>query len=111
VLDLVSEAHGTRLRVHEAVPGIYERSARLRAIVARHRATMPVRISDAQRPLDPDAPVRDLLPDGSERIVAGDRVIERPASGPVRERRLSWPLRLARRARDRLRASRLRGYR
>lgn len=111
VLDLVSEAHGTRLRVHEAAPGAYERSPRLQAIVARHRASMPVRISDTQRPLDPEAPVRELFPDGSERVVAGDRVIERPAAGPAREHRLSLPLRLARRARDRVRAFRLRGYR
>lgn len=111
VLDLVSEAYGTRLRVHEAAAGAYERSPRLRAIVARYRASMPVRISDAQRPLDPDAPVRDLFPDGSERSVAGDRVTERPVSGPARQRRLPWPLRLARRARDRVRAWRLRDYR
>jgi hypothetical protein len=111
VLDLVGEPHGARLRVHEGVPGACERSARLQAIVARYRVSMPVRISDAQRPLDPDAPVRDLFPDGSERVVAGDRVTERPAAGPALERRLPWPLRLARRARDRVRAWRLRGYR
>ena len=111
VLDLVGEAHGARLRVHEAVPGAYERSPRLQAIVARYRASLPVRISDAGRPLDPDAPVRELLPDGSERVVAGDFVTELPAAGPARRRRLPWPLRLARRVRDRARAWRLRGYR
>jgi Fe-S-cluster containining protein len=111
VLDLVSEGHLTRLRVHEAAPGAYERSPRLQAIVARYRASLPVRIGDARRPLDPDAPVRDLYPDGSERIVAGDHVTELPAAGPARRRRLAWPLRLARRARDRFRSFRLRGYR
>jgi hypothetical protein len=110
VLDLVAEAHGTRLRVHEAEPGALERSPRLQAVVARYRASMPVRIGDAGRPLDPDASVRDLFPDGSERVVAGDRVIERPVAGPARERRLALPLRLVRRARDWVRARRLRGY-
>ena len=110
-LDLVSEAHGTRLRVHQAAPDAYDRSPRLRTIVARYRASMPVRISDAQRPLDPDAPVRDLFPDGSERIVSGDHVTELPAAGAARRRRLPWLLRLARRARDRARFLRLRGYR
>ena len=110
MLDLVAEAHGTRLRVHEAAPGAYEGSPRLQAVVARYRASMPVRIAGALRPLDPDAPVRDLFPDGSERVVAGDRVLERPAAGPAREHRLPLPLRLARRVRDRFRALRLRGY-
>ena len=111
VLDLVSEAHGACLRVHEATPGAYERSPRLQAVVARYRASLPVRISDAQRPLDPDAPVRELFPDGGERVVAGDHVTERPAGGFARRRRLPWPLRLARRLRDRVRVFRLRGYR
>jgi Fe-S-cluster containining protein len=111
VLDLVSEAQGVRLRVHEAEPGAYQRSPRLQAVVARYRASLPVRIGDAGRPLDPDAPVRELFPDGSERIVAGDHVTERPALGPERRRRLPWPLRVARRLRGRLRLLRLRGYR
>ena len=110
VLDLVSDANGVRLRVHEATPGACEHSPRLRAIVAQHRVTMPVRIADATRPLDPAAPVRELFPDGRERVVAGDLVIERSASGTERVRRQPWPLRLARRLRDRARALRLRGY-
>ena len=110
VLDLVSEAYGARLRVHEAVPGAYERSPRLQAIVARYRASLPVRISDVGRPLDPDAPVRELFPDGSERIVAGELVTERHPGEPVLQRRLAWPVRLARRARDRVRAWRLRHH-
>jgi hypothetical protein len=111
VLDLVGQGHGALLRVHEAEPGALERSPRLREIVARYRVSLPVRIAAADRPLDPEAPVRELFPDGSERVVAGDRVIERPASGPERSRRLAWPLRLARRLRDRVRRLRLRGYR
>jgi hypothetical protein len=111
VLDLVSDGELARLRVHEATPGAYERSPRLRAIVARYRASLPVRIGSALRPLDPDAPVRELLPDGSERSVEGDVVTERSAAGAVREWRLAWPLRLARRLRNRVRAFRLRGYR
>jgi len=111
VLDLVSEAHGALLRVHEAEPGATERSPRLREIVARYRVSLPVRIAAADRPLDPDAPVRELLPDGSERVIAGEHLVERPAAGPERRRRLPWALRLARRVRDRLRRSRLRGYR
>jgi len=111
VLDLVSEGHLTRLRVHEAAPGAYEASARLQAVVARYRASMPVRIADVSRPLDPNARVRELLPDGGERVVEGDLVTElRPGAAP-RLRRLSWPLRALRRARDRLRAWRLRNYR
>lgn len=111
VLDLVSEGHTARLRVHEAVPGAYDASPRLRSVVARFRASMPVRISDVARPLDPNARIRELLPDGSERLLEGDVVTElRPGATP-RRRRMPWPFRALRRARDRVRAWRLRGYR
>ena len=111
VLDLVSEGHLTWLRVHEAVPGAYEAGPRLQQIVAGYRASMPVRISDVANPLDPGARVRELLPDGSERIVEGDSVTELRAGGSPQRRRLGWPLRLARRLRHRVRAFQLRGYR
>ena len=111
VLDLVSEGHIAKLRVHEAVPGAYDASPRLRSVVARFRASMPVRISDVARPLDPDARVRELFPDGSERIVEGDHVTELRAGAAAQRRRLGLPLRVARRALARLRVLRLRDYR
>jgi hypothetical protein len=111
VLDLVSDGQLPSLRVHEATRGVYARSARLQTIVARYRASLPVRITSSLHPLDPDAEVRELFPDGSERSVAGDQVTERSASGEVRHWRLGFSLRAARRLRDRLRRLRLRGYR
>ena len=49
VLDVATEGGVTRLRVHEARPGAYDGSPRLREIVARYRESMPVRIADAAR--------------------------------------------------------------
>jgi len=110
VLDLVGEGHESRLRVHEAHPGAYAASPRLQAVVARFRASMPVRISDVSRPMDPNAPVRELFPDGSERVVEGDSVTWlRPGQAPER-REHSWLPRALRRVRDRFRAWRLRDY-
>jgi hypothetical protein len=111
VLDLVSDGALPRLRVHEAAPGVYARSPRLQAIVAHYRASLPVRITSALRPLDPEAEVRELFPDGSERSIAGDQVTERSADGEMRSWRLGFSLRVARRLRDRVRRLRLRGYR
>jgi hypothetical protein len=71
---------------------------------------MPVRITDAARPLDPDARVRTLLPRGEELVAEGARVVRlRPGREPERVR---MPLleRALRRIWLSLRRLRVRGY-
>ena len=110
VLDIATEGLVTRLRVHEARPGAYEGSPRLREIVARYRESMPVRISDVSRAGDPAAPVRELGPRGAELRIEGDWVV-RIAHGREQERRrLPWFERRLRRLALAWRAHRLRGY-
>ncbi len=107
VLDLLTEAGTTHLAVREAEPGALERSPRLRAVVERYRAFLPVRVTDTRDVMDGDAPVRLLLPSGEERIVEGDRVsVYR--DGELAERtRLPWVQRAARRVLLRVRGHRL----
>jgi hypothetical protein len=110
VLDLATEGAVTRLRVHEASPGAYERSPRLRGIVARYRASMPVRISDVSRASDPDAPVRELGPAGEETRIEGEWIVRLEGGREASRRRLPWLERGLRRAALYLRARKLRGY-
>lgn len=110
VLDLATEGGVTRLRVHEAVPGAYEGSARLREIVARYREGMPVRISDVSRAGDPDAPVRELGPAGAELRIEGEWMVRLEGGREVERRRLPWLERGLRRLALAWRARRLRGY-
>jgi hypothetical protein len=110
VLDVATEGGVTRLRVHEAAPGAYEGSPRLREIVARYRESMPVRISDVSRADDPAAPVRELGPGGAELRIEGEWLV-RLEDGCERERRrLPWLERGLRRVALAWRARRLRGY-
>ncbi|NNL67008.1 MAG: hypothetical protein HKP30_12245 [Myxococcales bacterium] len=98
VLDLVTRGATTRLEIHEAVPGAFERSPRLRAIAERHRAAMPVRILDVGDVLDPDRPYRILLPDGREQHVHGEEIRERRDGRELARTRLPWLERMLRRA-------------
>lgn len=98
VLDLVTRGAATRLEIHEAVPGAFERSARLQAIAERHRAAMPVRILDVGDVLDPDRPYRILLPDGREQRVCGEEIHELRAGREISRQRLPWLERMLRRA-------------
>jgi len=98
VLDLVTAGAETRLEVHLAEPGAFERSPRLRAIVERHRASMPVRLLDVGDVLDADRPYRVLRPGGEELRVAGERVTRLRDGRVVEERRLPWLERAVRRA-------------
>lgn len=97
VLDLVTRGAETRLEIHEAEPGAFERSNRLREIAERHRAALPVRVLDVGDVLDPDRPYRVLLPNGREQRVVGERVQEWRDGEPVEERRLPWLERALRR--------------
>ena len=54
VLDLLQPGAVPTLRIREAQPGVYARSARLQEIAAHYRASMPVRISDTGDVLDPE---------------------------------------------------------
>jgi len=98
VLDLVTVGAETRLEIHEAEPGAYERSPRLREIAGRHRAAMPVRILDTGDVHDPDRPYRVLLPDGDELRVRGERVTRLREGVVLGEERLPWLERTIRRA-------------
>jgi hypothetical protein len=111
VLDLASRAGFPELVVHEAEPGAFERSARLREIVERYRAGMAVRILDGRAVLDPDRGFRVLLPGGDEQRVAGERVETWRDGVLVAAGRAPWIERLARRAALGLRALRLRRHR
>ena len=60
------------LEIREAQPGAFERSPRLREIAQEYRVSMPVRIGDTADVLDPERRFRVLLPNGEERVVAGE---------------------------------------
>lgn len=111
LLDLASRGGLPELVVHEASPGAFARSARLREIARGYRASMPVRILDSAGVLDPDRPFRVLLPDGEEQRVAGERIEIWRDGVRVAERRLPWLERLARRAALAARRLRLRRHR
>jgi hypothetical protein len=98
VLDLVTAGADTRLEIHEAEPGAFDRSPRLREIAERHRASLPVRVLDVGDVSDPDRPYRILHPDGSEEHVAGERVVRLRDGRVVEERRLPWLERVVGRA-------------
>jgi hypothetical protein len=110
VLDVATEGGVTRLRVHEAAPGAYARSPRLREIVARYREAMPVRLSDVSRASDPDAPIRELGPAGAELRIEGDELVRLDGEREVERRRLPWLERNLRRVALAWRARKLRGY-
>jgi Fe-S-cluster containining protein len=111
VLDLASRAGFPELVVHEAEPGAFERSARLREIAERYRAGMPVRILDSHAVLDPDRGFRVLLPGGEEQRVRGERIETWRDGARVGVGRLRWLERLARRVALGLRSLRLRRHR
>ena len=98
VLDLVTVGAETRLEIHEAEPGAFERSPRLREIAERHRTAMPVRVLDVGDVADPDRPYRILRPGGEEGRVAGEWVVRLRDGRVVDERRLPWLERTIRRA-------------
>ncbi|MEN8161710.1 MAG: hypothetical protein ABFS41_16695 [Myxococcota bacterium] len=110
ILDVATEGGVTRLRVHEARPGGYEASARLREIVDDHRGSMPVRLSDVSRAGDERAPVHELGPDGAELRIEGDWIVELRDGRELARRRLPWLERMARRLALVVRRRRLRGY-
>jgi hypothetical protein len=83
VVDRIQEAGAPLLAIREAAPGAFERSPRLQAIAERYREAMPVRVTDATRPLDPEARVHTLLAGGEELIAEGARVVRlRPGRAP-----------------------------
>ena len=97
VIDVVVEAGAQRLSIREAVAGTFDASPRLQAIAAKYREAMPVKLSTAERAMDPDAPFRLLLAGGEERRVAGD-VVEIWRGGALEQcRRLPWAERVLRR--------------
>ena len=110
VLDVATEGGVTRLRVHEATPGAFAGSARLREIVAGYRESMPVRISDVSRAGDPEAPVRELGPAGTELRIEGEWIVRLVGERELSRRRLPWLERGLRRVALAWRARRLRGY-
>ena len=111
VLDVVGGAGEAWLEIRAACPDAFERSPRLRAIAEEHRRSMPVRVRDADRVLDPDRPFRVLLADGEERLVSGEWTTRlRPGYPPLRYR-LPRLERWIRRLRLAFTRRRLRSYR
>jgi hypothetical protein len=96
--------------VHEATPGAYARSPRLREIVARYRESMPVRLSDVSRAGDPEAPVRELGPAGAELRIEGEWLVRLDGERELERTRLPWLERGLRRIALAWRARKLRGY-
>ena len=87
VIDVVAQGASPWLEIREALPGAFERSARLRAIAEEYRQSMPVRIGDVADVLDPERRFRVLLPDGEERIVEGEwTTLRRPGERDTRVR-------------------------
>ena len=110
VLDVATEGSVTRLRVHEAWRGAYAGSPRLREIVASYRESMPVRLSDVSRAGDPEAPVREFGPAGTELRIEGDWIVRLEGERELGRSRLPWLERGLRRVALAWRARRLRGY-
>lgn len=108
ILDVVTPAETSRLRIHELSPGAYERSARLREIAGRYREVMPVHVSGGEDMLDPERPHRVLLPDGEEQRITGDRMETFRDGRLIASRRLPWLDRALRRVVIALRGRRLR---
>jgi len=111
VLDVVGDGGSAWLEIREATPGAFERSPRLCEIAEQHRASMPVRIGDVSRVLDPGWRFRVLLPEGEERIVEGEWTTRRRPGHPDERFRLPWLDRWLRRARLAWRRRRVAGYR
>jgi len=97
VLDLVTRGAETRLEIHEAEPGTFDRSPRLRSIAGRYRAATPVRVLDVGDVSDPDRPYRILHPDGVEERVRGEHLTRMCDGEVVEQRRLPWLERTLRR--------------
>ena len=110
ILDVATEGGVTRLRVHEAEPGAYERSERLRKIVARYRESMPVRIANVAQVDDAEAPVRELGPAGSELRIEGEWLVRFEGARECERRHLPWLERGLRRLALARRRRKLRGY-
>jgi hypothetical protein len=111
LLDLVSAGGAPRLAIHEASAGAFERSPRLQEIAAEYRRSMPVRVTLAQNVLDADRGYRELLPDGSELRIRGDRVETWREGRLMSTERMPWLERLVRRVVLWAQAQRVRGYR
>ena len=111
VLDLASRGGFPELVVHEAAPGVFDASPRLREVAERYRASMPVRVLSSQGVLDPDRPFRVLLPGGEEQRIAGARIEIWRDGARVETRRASWLERTVWRGALALRWLRLRPHR
>jgi hypothetical protein len=111
VLDLASRGGLPELVVHEAAPGAFDASPRLREVAERYRTSMPVRILSSQGVLDPDRSFRVLLPGGEEQRIAGARIEIWRGGARVETRRASWLERAVRRALHAVRWLRLRPHR
>lgn len=96
IVDLETTGVGLRLAIRETRAGIFEESRSLQVIAERFRSSMPVRITDAQDPMDPNRPFRVLLADGVEQRIAGDRVEVYRGGQLADSRYLSWIERAAR---------------
>jgi hypothetical protein len=88
VLSLTTEGETPALFVHEARRGAVDAAPRLQEIAVSWRESLPVRIADSERVMDPDRPYRVLLPGGEEQLVAGETTTVRRPGRPDEVRRL-----------------------
>ena len=110
VLDLVSAGGSVRLAVREVFPGAVDENPRLREIVERYRAGIPVRVSNISDVMNPDALVRVLLPGGEEHRLEGDMKTRWAHGKATGSDRIPFTERMARRVLLAWRRLRLRGY-
>lgn len=97
LVDFAPRGAQSELRIIEAEPGAFERSARLQELAQVYREILPVRITDVAQVQDPDRPLRVLLAGGEEHRIAGDRSERWRHGVRIEESRLPWPERALRR--------------
>jgi len=107
LVDFAPGGLSLHMAIVEAEPGAYDASPRLQAIAAAHRDAVDVRVSDASDVLDPARRVRVLQANERALHLEGDRVRTFDHGELVREARLPWVERLARRLQQRVQRWRL----
>jgi hypothetical protein len=110
VLDWATRGDALHLVVRQLDSRAYEKSERLRAIVAETRRSMPVELRDVHDVLDPERPYRVLQPDGRDLEIAGDRLRVYREGRLVEQQRAPWLERALRRLVLAIRARRLRRW-
>jgi hypothetical protein len=107
VVDVDPGGGAPFLAIRQSRPGVFDASPRLQAIAAAYRESLPVHVTDVEDVMDPERPLRILLPGGEEQQVEGDVLTLLRHGHVVERRRLSWLGSRARRLLQRWRALRI----